>query len=127
MRAVERKSTKTAKALRKRMTRAEVILWKHLRKRQLGGHRVRRQVPIGPYVADFACIDAMVVIEVDGATHGTDSEIARDDRRTQHLREAGWCVHRVWNTDVYENLDGVLDGIARLLTDSTAYTQQGET
>ena len=126
MRTAERTSTQTAKALRKRMTRAEVILWRHLRKKQLGGHRVRRQVPIGPYVADFACMSARVVIEVDGATHGTDAEIVRDDRRTQHLREAGWYVHRVWNTDIYQNLDSVLDGIGNVLADSVDGIERGE-
>tara|TARA_R100000365_G_C2743910_1_gene72663 strand:- start:2474 stop:2785 length:312 start_codon:yes stop_codon:yes gene_type:complete len=97
------------------MTRAEVILWQSLRKRQLAGYRFRRQVPIGPYVTDFACLDPRLVIEVDGATHSEEDEVAYDERRTRFLQQKGWHVYRVWNTDIYENLGGVLDAILHQL------------
>src|SRR5688500_5527669 len=94
------------------MTDAEVILWSHLRRGTLPLPRFRRQHPIGPYVADFACIAARLVLEVDGATHWSAAEIAHDRRREDYLRGRNWRVLRVMNTDVYENLDGVLSAIA---------------
>lgn len=109
MRDAEKGTVRKAKQLRRTMTRAEVILWQHLRKRQMAGHRFRRQVPIGPYIADFACVQAKLIIEVDGATHSETAEIARDVRRTTFLEQQGWQVHRIWNTEVYENLKGVLE------------------
>ena len=118
MREPERNTVARARRLRKQMTRAEIILWQHLRRRQLDGHRIRRQVPIGPYIADFASIEAGVVIEIDGATHGEDDEIARDLARTSFLEREGWYVHRVLNHEVYENLEGVLEGLAHVLRDA---------
>ncbi|MBI1250033.1 MAG: DUF559 domain-containing protein [Alphaproteobacteria bacterium] len=107
-----------AKKLRRTMTRAELILWAHIRKRTLG-HRFRRQHPIGPFIADFACVAAKLVVEVDGATHATDAEIAADARRTEYLQSDGWRVLRVTNTDVYENLDGVWIAIESALAQRT--------
>lgn len=111
MRDGEKQTLKKARALRKAMSKSEVILWSHLRRQQLGGYRFRRQVPIGPFIADFACVDLKLVVEVDGATHSDDAEIAYDRRRTAYLAEHGWHVWRVWNNEIYENLDGVLDGL----------------
>jgi very-short-patch-repair endonuclease len=113
------RSRKFARQLRKSMTSAETILWSHIRRRQLAGFRFRRQHAIGPYIADFACVAHRLVIEVDGATHGTDAEIASDERRTKALERAGWIVHRVWNVEIYENLHGVLDQIAERLGNLT--------
>lgn len=111
MRDEEKGTVRRARSLRKRMTNAEIILWQHLRRKQLAGHRFRRQVPVGPYIADFACVDKHLIVEVDGATHSDEAERAHDARRTEFLGHRGWQVHRVWNTDIYENLEGVLDGI----------------
>lgn len=97
------------------MTKAEILLWQQLRRRQVGGFRFRRQVPIGPYIADFACVEEKLVVEVDGATHAEDGEIAYDQRRTRLIAGRGWTVHRVWNTDVYENMSGVIEGIRHQL------------
>ena len=105
MRDGEQKSRKFARRLRKEMTDAEVILWAFIR-RNATGWRFRRQHPIGPYVADFACIAARLVIEIDGATHGADAA-SYDAARTRHLEVAGWRVLRVGNLDVYRELDGV--------------------
>jgi len=115
MREEEKHTIRHARRLRRTMTRAEVILWQSLRKRQLAGYRFRRQVPIGPYVTDFACLDPRLVIEVDGATHSEEDEVAYDERRTRFLQQKGWHVYRVWNTDIYENLGGVLDAILHQL------------
>jgi very-short-patch-repair endonuclease len=111
MRDSEKPTIRKARALRKAMPRSEVILWSRLRREQLGGYRFCRQMPIGPYIADFACAELRLVIEVDGATHSTPSEIAGDARRTAFLQQQGWHVWRVWNNEVYENLEGVLEGL----------------
>jgi very-short-patch-repair endonuclease len=96
-----------AKRLRRTMTRAEALLWSYIRRRSLAGAKFRRQHPIGPYIADFACVAAKLVVEIDGATHWTAEEIAHDARRALFLEASGWRVLRVTNNDVYENLDGV--------------------
>jgi very-short-patch-repair endonuclease len=111
----EYRVTAKARTLRQNMTKAEVILWVNLRKRALNGARFRRQHPIGPYIADFACPSAKLVVEVDGATHSTPEELAYDLRRTKYLEAEGWSVIRVSNTDVFENIDGVWLTIAARL------------
>jgi very-short-patch-repair endonuclease len=104
-----------AKQLRRKMPRSEVLLWSYIRKRALNGSRFRRQHPVGPYVADFACVAAKLVVEVDGATHWTPEQLEHDDRRTKFLNERGWRVLRVTSADVYDNLSGVWEAIARHL------------
>jgi very-short-patch-repair endonuclease len=94
-----------ARQLRKNMTDAERALWRYLRLRQLDGHKFRRQVRIGPYVADFACLKAMLVIEVDGGQHA--EARAYDSRRDDFMRGQGYRVVRFWNNDVLRNIDGV--------------------
>jgi very-short-patch-repair endonuclease len=111
----EYRVTYKARALRQNMTKAEVILWMNLRKRALNGARFRRQHPIGPYIADFTCPAAKLIVEVDGATHSTPEELAYDARRTKYLEQHGWAVIRVNNSDVYENMDGVWRTIAAQL------------
>ena len=111
MRNPERKTIKRAKKLRRQMTDAEVILWSQLRRRAADGFRFRRQHPIGPYVADFACAMSRLVIEVDGRTHSTDAELEHDRRRERYLKSRGWQVFRVTNEDVYKRLDTVIEGI----------------
>ena len=112
MRDTEKKTVAKARSLRRRMTKAEVILWQSLRRGQLDGHHFRRQVPIGPYIADFACAKHKLIVEVDGATHAEDHELAYDTRRTAFLADHGWALCRVSNLEVYENLSGVLEGIS---------------
>ena len=106
MRGDEIQSRGRAKQLRRTMTKAEVLLWAHLRRNAMGA-KFRRQHPIGPYIADFACVERMLVVEVDGATHATPEERTHDRVRTALLNAQGWRVLRVQNSDVYENLDGV--------------------
>jgi very-short-patch-repair endonuclease len=88
------------------MTDAERMLWHRIRHKQLDGHRFRRQVPIGPYIVDFACLDARVIVEVDGGQHA--DAIADDSARDAWLAARGYCVVRFWNNDVIGNIDGVL-------------------
>ena len=96
--------------LRRNSTFPEQRLWSMLRARQLGGMKFRRQHPIEPYVVDFLCASAKLVIELDGESH--DGRRRYDDRRTQHLEDLGFQVLRVTNDDVLTNLDGVMESIA---------------
>ena len=107
MREGEAQSRRFARQLRKTMTEAEVVLWTFLRKRKFAGYRFRRQHPIGPYIADFACVQSKLVVEVDGATHWTPAQLQHDARRTAFLEQAGWSVLRITNADVFENMNGV--------------------
>jgi very-short-patch-repair endonuclease len=100
-----------AKSMRREPTEAERKLWGYLRNRSLGGFKFYRQVPVGPYIVDFISHKFGVVIEVDGATHGNEDEIAHDERRSTFLKEQGLNIYRVNNIDVFENIIGVCDGI----------------
>ncbi|HEY1257686.1 MAG TPA: DUF559 domain-containing protein [Stellaceae bacterium] len=98
-------STERARALRRRSTRAEFVLWRHLRDRQLAGFKFVRQEPIGPYFADFVCRERRLVIEVDGGHH---AESATDAKRDATMRKLGYRTVRIWNNEVLGNIDGVL-------------------
>jgi very-short-patch-repair endonuclease len=98
-----------ARELRKNPTDAEKRLWRHLRLRQLDGYRFRRQVPIGPYVADLVCLERRLIVEVDGGQHAI--EAARDEVRTAWLESQNFRVVRFWNNDVLDNTEGVLEAI----------------
>ena len=103
--------TQRARSLRRNATEAERRLWSGLRRKTVEDFRFRRQVPLIGFIVDFACFEARLVIEVDGATHGDDPEIARDRERDKILQDAGFAVIRVNNNDVFNNLDGVLETI----------------
>jgi very-short-patch-repair endonuclease len=100
-----------AKDLRRNATSAERRLWQGLRREQVGGFRFRRQVILGGSIADFACFEARIVIEVDGATHSTDRELSLDADRSAALAAQGYYVLRFSNDDILHNLDGVLETI----------------
>ena len=70
-----------------------------------------RQAPVGPYFVDFLCRERKVVVEVDGGTHGTDAEVARDAMRTGELETLGYRVFRARSRDVYDSIDRVLDAL----------------
>jgi very-short-patch-repair endonuclease len=114
---VNTKTLDRARSLRRNETAAEIKLWEVLRAKRLQGFKFVRQMPVGPYVADFACRSHKLIVEVDGATHGEEHEVAYDVRRTAFLEGQGWRVMRVWNTDVFENLIGVCDSILLALDD----------
>ncbi|MFZ0888587.1 MAG: endonuclease domain-containing protein [Candidatus Binataceae bacterium] len=101
-----------ARRLRRDQTDAERELWMRLRARQLDV-KFRRQYPIRPFVADFCCIERLLVIELDGGQHAMQQ--ARDERRSAYLRELGFRVLRFWDTDVLTNIDGVLEEILKHL------------
>lgn len=94
-----------ARRLRRNSTDVERVMWRLLRDRRLAGIKFRRQVPIGPYIADFASIPHRVVVELDGGQHGGPS----DGRRDMFLGTRGWRVIRFWNNDVLQNRGGVLE------------------
>jgi very-short-patch-repair endonuclease len=89
----------------------------------LNGLKFRRQVPIGPYIADFFCPAARLVIEVDGATH-VDSPT--DGRRDAWMQSQGLRILRVWNDEVIGNIEGVLQAIAVAATPPPDPLPQGE-
>jgi very-short-patch-repair endonuclease len=106
---------KRARRLRASQTSAEAKLWQALRNRKLERWKFRRQHPIDRYVVDFVTLNGKLIVEVDGVTHGTPAELWRDTERTKHLEACGFHVVSVTNSDIYDNLDGVLEFIHREL------------
>jgi adenine-specific DNA-methyltransferase len=102
-----------ARALRKNTTDAERLLWSRLRRRQLANYRFRRQRPIGPYVCDFICLEASVIVELDGSQHA--DQMAYDAHRDAFLRFYGYRVQRFWNAGVLARTDTVIDTIFEAL------------
>ena len=94
-----------SRELRRFSTKTEQVLWSKLRNRQLNGMHFRRQHPIGPYIADFACIRCKLIIEADGGQH---AENDHDVKRDEFLSRQGWRVLRFWNNEINENLEGVM-------------------
>jgi very-short-patch-repair endonuclease len=95
-----------AKALRRSMTDAERRLWYYLRARRFENWKFRRQVPLGPFVVDFLCEEARVIVEVDGGQPALQS--GHDAERTRWLGDRGYTVLRYWNNEVLGNIEGVL-------------------
>jgi len=102
-----------AKSLRKKSTDAEHRLWFRLRAHRLKGFKFKRQVPIGPYIADFICIQKKLIIELDGGQHLTNK--IYDTTRTDFLNSSGYQVLRFWNDDVLLKTGDVLESIVRCL------------
>jgi very-short-patch-repair endonuclease len=107
-----RRTNPNAATLRRNATDAERVLWTALRNRSLEGRKFRRQATIGPYIADFLCIEDRLIVEVDGGQH---TEIG-DAARTAYLTRSGYRVVRYWNNDVLENLEGVIADLRTHLT-----------
>ena len=108
-------ANEAARRLRANMTDAERKLWSLLRRKQLQEFRFRRQVPLGRYCADFACMSARLIVELDGGQHAVQTE--QDERRTAWLQRNGFRVLRFWNREVFTNTDGVLETIRLSLVD----------
>jgi adenine-specific DNA-methyltransferase len=102
-----------ARTLRQTPTDAEALLWYRLRDRRLAGHKFRRQRPIGPYIADFVCLDAGLVVELDGGQHV--EAAAYDARRTRFIEAQGHRVLRFWNGEVLTQVEAVLERIFQAL------------
>jgi len=106
---VEPEIKAASKRLRREQTPAEKKLWKHLRSRQLGGFKFRRQMAIQRFVVDFCCPAAKLIVEIDGDTHDGRGEY--DQRRTRKLAKERYRVVRFTNSDVHERLTLVLEAI----------------
>ncbi len=106
-----------ARWLRRNRTDAERKLWLNLRGLKAQGHKFRQQASIDHYVVDFVCLAQRLIIEVDGATYGTEAEIASDAARERYLISQGFRVVRYTNEDVRSNLAGVMDSIVANLAD----------
>jgi very-short-patch-repair endonuclease len=100
-----------ARSLRENATTCERLLWSMLRRKQMAALRFRRQQPIGPYVVDFFCPAANLVVELDGGQHSEHEAIAYDEARTRWLEARGYKILRFWNWDFKENPEGALDCI----------------
>jgi very-short-patch-repair endonuclease len=113
MSPVRRQISNHAARLRRDATDVEKILWSSLRNRLLDGYKFRRQWSVGRYVVDFACLDAMLVVELDGGQHTPEGDAVR----TRYLCEQGFRVIRFWNTDVIAHREGVLETVLAALQD----------
>ena len=110
MRTTRTPLTGVARTLRSTSTDAERRLWYRLRDRRLGGHKFRRQYPVGNYVVDFACLERRLVVELDGGQHAEVS--THEAQRTAFLLAQGFRVLRFWNDEVMDQFDAVLEVIA---------------
>jgi very-short-patch-repair endonuclease len=118
-----------AKELRRAMTRAETLLWRHLKAHRLAALGFRRQCPMGNYIADFVAHSCKLVVEVDGESHDFESRIRHDGRRDEWFGSRGYRVLRFTNDDVLKNLEGVvvsiLEAAERGLPPSLALPRRG--
>jgi very-short-patch-repair endonuclease len=101
------------------MSEAEKKLWFRLRSRKVAGYRFRRQVPIGGYIADFVCLSARLIIEVDGRPHSKQGGHFLDEKRTEWLEASGYRVLRFWNSDVLSDIDRVIGYVYNALASRT--------
>jgi 2-isopropylmalate synthase len=92
-----------ARTMRGAPTDSELRLWRLLRERRLNGFKFRRQVPVGPYIVDFLCVGAKLIVEADGSQH---AESRHDKARDAYLEGQGWKVLRFWNNEVVQNREG---------------------
>jgi very-short-patch-repair endonuclease len=97
-----------AKQFRRAMTRAETLLWRHLKANRLAGLGFRRQSPMGNYIADFVAHSRKLVVEVDGESHDFESRLRHDAKRDEWFVSRGYRVLRFSNDDVMKNLEGVV-------------------
>ena len=116
-----RETLERSRSLRQDQTDAEGLLWLHLRNKQLDGYKFRRQQPIGPYIADFACLSRNLLIELDGGQHVEGR--AYDEKRDAFLQEQGYRVLRFWNHEVFQNCIGVLERIYEVLISAPPHQQ----
>ena len=102
-----------ARALRNQSTDAERHLWQHLRGKQLASHRFRRQLPIAGFIADFACLEAKLIVELDGGQHAQNA--GYDERRNRLIEAQGFRILRFWDNQVFLETQAVLQEIMRVL------------
>ena len=98
-----------AKRMRREPTEAEKLFWWEIRDRRLDGHKFKRQYLVGGYITDFVCIERMLIIELDGGQHSETTEY--DTKRSAVLQSHGFRVLRVWNAEIFTNMEGVIDAV----------------
>ena len=118
-------ATTRARSLRENQTTSEGLLWSILRPKQLCGLKFRRQHPIGPWIADFACPGKMLVVEVDGGYHDATSD--EDIRRQERIEQLGWTVIRFTDKDVEQDAEAVARAIAQELSLPYTFTKRKAT
>ncbi len=123
--AVSLRKRNQAKALRRGMTRAEVLLWRYIKAHHLDGVQFRRQTPIGPYIADFCSHRFRLIIELDGESHDFAERQLHDAKRDNWFVRQGYRVLRFTNDDVLKNLEGVMMVIAEALPPSLSLPHKG--
>ena len=116
----DRTTQRFAKQLRSQTTDAERYLWRHLRRRNIGNYRFRRQVPIGRYIVDFACSEAKLIVELDGSQHS--QQLGYDRRRDTWIEAKGFRVLRFWDDQVFQETAAVLDVISVALASAPSPT-----
>lgn len=107
-----RRITIQARGLRQNQTDAEKVFWNHVKAKRLEGYKFRRQHPIGQYITDFACLECMLIVEIDGGQHTEE----KDRQRTQTLQQKGFHVLRFWNNEIFDNIEGVLHALSLTLS-----------
>jgi very-short-patch-repair endonuclease len=107
--------------MRRNPTEAEQKLWLLLKDRRFAGYKFRRQVPIGPFIADFVCYTARLIIELDGSQHMDD---AYDGARDDWFAAKGFSTLRVWNSGLTDHPDSVADAVWNKLEEAAAHAQQ---
>jgi very-short-patch-repair endonuclease len=113
----------TARRLRANATEAEQKLWARLRKRQLYGFQFRRQYSIGPFFVDLVCLEARLIVEVDGSQHADRKE--QDQSRSEFLRANGFRVLRFWNFEVTSDVDSAVERVAEVLRQTQRRGKRG--
>ena len=113
-----------AQQLRMSENKAEQRVWSIIRANRLAGFKFRRQHVIGNYIADFVCLSARLVIEIDGDTHGSDEAQAHDAERSVEIERAGYRVIRFWNDYVLNDNDG---GVAETILEALSYSPHSPT
>ena len=108
-----RRIVAAARKLRRTSTDVERRLWHRIRDKQIEGFRFRRQRPVGRFIVDFICLDARLIVELDGGQHA--ENVAHDKKRSAFLESLGYRVLRFWNNEVIENMDGVLERLREAL------------
>ena len=104
---MDREHRDFARRLRHNLTEAEQHVWSKLRRRQIGGHRFRRQHPLGIYTVDFVCLEQRLIVELDGGQHGESKSVEYDMRRDAWLKADGFRVLRFWNHQVFTQWETV--------------------
>ena len=105
-----------SRSLRRKQTEAERKLWNHLRSRCFKDLKFRRQQPVGPYIADFCCLEGKLVVEVDGGQHLEHGD--EDEQRTKFLKKEGFRVIRFWDNEVLARIEDVLEYIYQTIRET---------